>query len=720
MFSSLFTRSLCILLMTAVNLHALELQPVPDPSGPSVGRLPWVAAGTPAQELTPLWQHQGNVITCSLSAAQSPDGIELAVSVLDPTPDNSYSGKQLWRGDCVYVNFDGRGDGNAAPVGVDDGTVIVGLGSAGPEGRVMRHGCAELLAPDPRLIRHLERDSAGCTRYRLLLPWDLLGSAPGLAARMGLSVNVAHKDENKKDTLWGSVESPMVLELPMPIKSDVAVAPGLPMVLDTTIAQVAASAAVPSILEASVGTARQELTLAPGAWRRVQVIVRADELTPGANTVTLRLRQGTAVVWEQRQSYRSLTVLEQALIDRIALLRRNREPATASLVGWYLDSLEACLGKARSQRPFTGNETEWPALYGQVLELLLAKLPRERVDLAEHSRRGTPLVGTFVSRADDTLQFYALQLPFGFTPTNTYPITIYLHGSGSPYAIGGLATAYDNRNQDTLFREVDINPAQVPPLHRGFVLAPWARGNGMYIGVAGQDVLQSLQEVESRFHVDPDRRYLTGFSMGCHGAARLAMYYPDLWAGVNLASGFGSWSDASRHNLRENLRQLPLAIWCGEEDSSMYAEAQTAAKEFKQAGFRVSTRFVPKLPHTYPYDEYNRMVAELSPFRRDRFPTNFTFRTDVNDIPGRNGIDMRTQLPANGGTAGFSCLIEGNTITINSDGCDGLSINCDRLGLNRAEVVIRWNGREAYRGKPDRIFLPEPFTLWSAPDFNLR
>jgi pimeloyl-ACP methyl ester carboxylesterase len=279
---------------------------------------------------------------------------------------------------------------------------------------------------------------------------------------------------------------------------------------------------------------------------------------------------------------------------------------------------------------------------------------------------------------------------------------------------------FDNRHQDTLFRYEDIDPAAVPPLHRGFVLAPWARGNGRYVGAAGQDVFQAMSEVEGRFRIDPDRRYLTGFSMGSHGAGRLAMYRPDLWAGVNLAAGFGVSSDSSRRDLRENLRGLPIQLWCGMDDARFLPPAQALFSEMTLAGFRVEARFVPDVPHTYPYPEYNRMVGALMPHRRDPQPRHFAFRTDDAAFPGRNGIDMRLPFAGRGIAAGFTCTIDGAVVSIDSEGCDGLRIDCARLGMDaQAEVTVRWNGTESYRGKPGVVTIPERFELRRS-DFGLR
>jgi predicted peptidase len=70
----------------------------------------------------------------------------------------------------------------------------------------------------------------------------------------------------------------------------------------------------------------------------------------------------------------------------------------------------------------------------------------------------------------------------------------------------------------------------------------------------------AMEEVRSRYPVDPNRLHLTGLSMGGYGALDLAMREPELFAGVVAVCGGGSDSEAPR------LRSLPLWLWHGAED----------------------------------------------------------------------------------------------------------------------------------------------------------
>ncbi|MFW5829770.1 MAG: alpha/beta hydrolase-fold protein, partial [Planctomycetota bacterium] len=280
-----------------------------------------------------------------------------------------------------------------------------------------------------------------------------------------------------------------------------------------------------------------------------------------------------------------------------------------------------------------------------------------------------------------------------------------------PFPMQGLALAFDNRHQDTLFTYDTITAAAVPALHRGFVLAPWGRGNGFYRDAAEADVWQSLMQVEQRFRVDADRRYVTGFSMGCHGAWRLATARPDVWAGVGLAAGFGPWSDVQNVSRFDNGRHLPVTLWCGELDRMVDACRSFAVQ---RAVVPAATRLTiaPNLPHTFPYPALNDEVAWLLQHERRPVPSAFAYSTREPRHPGIYGVQAKVDWLSGdvpGEQVRIACRRAGSTIHLASSGTDGLLIDCERLGVD-GEVQIFWNGESVYIGAPGQIPLGEAFT----------
>jgi hypothetical protein len=342
-----------------------------------------------------------------------------------------------------------------------------------------------------------------------------------------------------------------------------------------------------------------------------------------------------------------------------------------------------------------------------ITEMILDKLPADRFDFDDHVSRGLPFVFAFSSDRDQSLQFAALQLPYGWQPDKAYPLTVYLHGACDNHPISGLSTAFDNSGQDTLFDYKKLDPANVPPLHSGFVLAPWARGTSGYMNAAEDDVWQAFGLVKGRFKIDEDHQYLTGFSMGCAGALRLAAETPDRWAGLNLASGLRGAPVA----LLDNLTRVPIMLWAGELDP-MADGARAFDAQCKAKGMTYKMRIAPNLPHTYPYAEYKDSVAYLMQFARPKRPDSFSYTATSGTLAsvGMYGITMKGPGSARRtgaeGAPMFTCRISGDTVTIDSQNTGALHVMLGEGGLGLSgNVKVVWNGKTAYEGEAKAVDL---------------
>ena len=358
------------------------------------------------------------------------------------------------------------------------------------------------------------------------------------------------------------------------------------------------------------------------------------------------------------------------------------------------------------------NHPDRIAQFMNLVELIESKLPVDRYDLDDHIRRGIPFAFVFVSEADRTLQFYSLQLPFAFDPSKTYPLTIYLHGA----AILTRSTACPHPST-TPTRTPSSAPCRStrPTCRPRIAVSCWLprrRGNSMYRAYGELDVWQCLAMVKQRFKIDPDHIYLTGFSMGCSGAMAIAGRRPDIWAGVNLASGFGDWSETNLDYLADNLGGMPMAVWIGELDG-MVDGARSMHQRLLQKHIEHRFEIAPQLPHTYPYDEFQKNVGYLMQFTRRR-PAEFTYVADGNDHAGRNGVFMN--IPRNVSSdklPTFTCSIVGQNVAITSQNTIGLWVDLgpDGLGLT-GEVAVNWNGQQAYTGPVKVIALGQAPGPW--------
>ena len=130
---------------------------------------------------------------------------------------------------------------------------------------------------------------------------------------------------------------------------------------------------------------------------------------------------------------------------------------------------------------------------------------------------------TFVSGIDGSVQYYAVLPPFKADLQTADSLILTVHGAGVEAT--GQAAAYGAKPWAWVVAATNRRPY-------GFDWEDWGR----------MDALEVLADAKSRFHPREDRIYLTGHSMGGHGAWILGAIYPDQWAAIGPCSGWISFS----------------------------------------------------------------------------------------------------------------------------------------------------------------------------------
>jgi len=125
---------------------------------------------------------------------------------------------------------------------------------------------------------------------------------------------------------------------------------------------------------------------------------------------------------------------------------------------------------------------------------------------------------------------WALYVPRGYDARSSWPLVVFLHGSGESGRDGvrqlsaGLGPA--------LFAA----PARWPAL----VVLPQKPSGDQEWEEVEDAVLALVDEIRSRYRVDPRRIVLTGMSQGGHGTWVLGARHPGLWAALAPVCGYGS------------------------------------------------------------------------------------------------------------------------------------------------------------------------------------
>ena len=197
-----------------------------------------------------------------------------------------------------------------------------------------------------------------------------------------------------------------------------------------------------------------------------------------------------------------------------------------------------------------------PASQGESVVLHLTLLQAERtLDTASVTLR---VVGprnvrreTFLSGIDGSVQYFAVAPPMNDSPSPKAMIFT-LHGAG--VEASGQAAAYEPKTWATIVAPTNRRPY-------GFNWEDWGR----------MDALEVLDRSLQEYATDTTRIYLTGHSMGGHGAWQLGGLYPDRWAAVGPSAGWITyWSyriRSQRGDTSAAARMLHRAIATSETPS---------------------------------------------------------------------------------------------------------------------------------------------------------
>ncbi len=169
-------------------------------------------------------------------------------------------------------------------------------------------------------------------------------------------------------------------------------------------------------------------------------------------------------------------------------------------------------------------------------------------------------------------QPYTVYVPEAYDPAEAMPLMILLHGSGYDY----LNIFSDIRNG----QEFETNPV--------LVANAGAFRQQEFRHMALKDVEWIIEDMKRKYHVDADRVYCQGISLGGRGTMELAALRPDLFAAISPQGVYGImqepndlpfylWQDpwsqwsVARWDFRSylpNLRHVPMQIIYGFKDKT--------------------------------------------------------------------------------------------------------------------------------------------------------
>jgi len=128
---------------------------------------------------------------------------------------------------------------------------------------------------------------------------------------------------------------------------------------------------------------------------------------------------------------------------------------------------------------------------------------------------------------------YQVYLPHDYTPSQEWPVILFLHGAGERGS-DGLA-----QTQVGLGRAIRLNPERWPAI----AVFPQAPDGQMWQGDSAAMAMAALDATVAEFSTDASRAYLTGLSLGGNGTWYLGYNHSERFAAMIAVCGFVQLGD---------------------------------------------------------------------------------------------------------------------------------------------------------------------------------
>ena len=176
-----------------------------------------------------------------------------------------------------------------------------------------------------------------------------------------------------------------------------------------------------------------------------------------------------------------------------------------------------------------------------------------------------------------------LYLPPGYPARERWPLILFLHGAGE-------------RGDDLDRVKIHGPPKRIDQEDASFpfvIVSPQCPTEGWWSDDDQIERLDALlEDVVSRYEIDPQRLYVTGLSMGGYGTWALAARYPHRFAAIAPICGGGDPGAAER------MAHLPVWVFHGARDPVVPLEAsQEMVDALREAGGAVTFTVYPEAGH---------------------------------------------------------------------------------------------------------------------------
>ena len=181
---------------------------------------------------------------------------------------------------------------------------------------------------------------------------------------------------------------------------------------------------------------------------------------------------------------------------------------------------------------------------------------------------------------------WSLFIPLHYEPNYAYPLLVWLHGPrDNEQQLRRIMPLISMRNYAAIAPGDRSEKTPTPPV-------VW-RQTDESIARAEQLVFDAVDRAGRKLNISPRRIFLGGFDAGGTMALRVAMKYPDHFAGVISLAGALPRGGTPLVNFKQT-RRLPVLLSAGRE-STAYSTQQVCddLRLFHAAGMQVALRLYP-------------------------------------------------------------------------------------------------------------------------------
>jgi predicted esterase len=304
---------------------------------------------------------------------------------------------------------------------------------------------------------------------------------------------------------------------------------------------------------------------------------------------------------------------------------------------------------------------------------------------------------------------YALSVPETYDPAIAYPLIVCLHGAGF------TGDSYLERWQSRLGE-------------KSILACPTAMGGAWWTPAGEALVMAVMEDVRSKYHIDPDRVYLTGMSNGGIGTYLVGMFHADRFAAISpMAAGL---PDEIFPFLR-NFSSTGIYIIHGAQDEVMPVILSRKITEYLKEQeipytYREHDRLHPMAGgHFFPREELPELVAWFEGQRRQPYPKQVVsirdsehfqpfYWTEINQAQGEIASvfgsifdQEEAERVKEGAFPLLTAEVKDNRVEVKSERVEKYTLFFNRQLVDFSKpVLVYTNGQKSFEGRLSEGIVP--------------